>query len=272
MKKILKFLTGRLFISILLILLQLATLFAVVVVAKGRWYWSLLFELVSVVMALVIVTRDENPAYKVAWMVVIMFLPVYGALFYLLFGNKREGRYAQRKLNQLVAKYSDKIPVLPGPDMVVREALENFDPMLARQSDYISNISSFPVWRNTEVEYFSLGEYFLREVAGGTAQGQALYLHGIFHYRRGRDVGCRAGGPVAEAARGGGDPVHVRRSRIDPYDTRPFRPEASLARFQGGDVQSDETAPQSPVQLSRSPQDLRNRRERGVHRRLESRR
>ncbi|MFA6689902.1 MAG: cardiolipin synthase [Sphaerochaetaceae bacterium] len=164
MKKILKFLTGRLFISILLILLQLATLFAVVVVAKGRWYWSLLFELVSVVMALVIVTRDENPAYKVAWMVVIMFLPVYGALFYLLFGNKREGRYAQRKLNQLVAKYSDKIPVLPGPDMVVREALENFDPMLARQSDYISNISSFPVWRNTEVEYFSLGEYFFERL------------------------------------------------------------------------------------------------------------
>lgn len=164
MRKLLKFLTGRLFISILLILFQLAILIGVVVFATGKWYWSLVFNIISGVMAFFVVTRDENPAYKIAWMLVIMFLPVFGGLFYLLFGNKKVGRYAQRKISQVKEKYADRIPILPGPDLVVREALEYYDPLLARQSDYLSRISGFEVWRNTEVEYFSLGEYFFERL------------------------------------------------------------------------------------------------------------
>lgn len=164
MKKLLKFLTGRLFISILLIVIQLAILIGVVVFASSKWYWTVIFNLISGIMAFFIVTRDENPAYKIAWMMVIMFLPIYGGLFYLMFGNKKVGRYAQRKISQIKNKYADRLPVLPAPDLVVHEALENYDSMLARQSDYISRISGFQVWRNTEVEYFPLGEYFFERL------------------------------------------------------------------------------------------------------------
>ncbi len=164
MKKLLKFLTSRLFVSILLILLQLAVLVVVVEYANSKWYWSIAFNLLSGVMAFYVVTRDENPAYKIAWIMVMMFLPVFGGLFYLMFGNKKVGRIARRKINAVREKYKDHIPENDRPDPVVLQALRDYNQDLARQSDYIYNVSGFEVWKDTQVEYFSLGEYFFERL------------------------------------------------------------------------------------------------------------
>ncbi len=48
----------------------------------------MLFEILSLCLVIFLVSKDENPSYKLAWVVIIMAFPIFGGLFYLTFGNK----------------------------------------------------------------------------------------------------------------------------------------------------------------------------------------
>ena len=78
LRKLLRFLTGRLFISLVLIVVQLATLFLVLFYVQNNAVWFQILSGLSIVMTLVVVVRDLNPAYKIGWMLLFMFFPVYG--------------------------------------------------------------------------------------------------------------------------------------------------------------------------------------------------
>nr|WP_276931787.1 PLD nuclease N-terminal domain-containing protein [Globicatella sulfidifaciens] len=53
---------------------------------------SAIFSLLSLIMVLHIVVKDDNPSYKIAWIILIMALPLFGELFYLFFGSKRPSK------------------------------------------------------------------------------------------------------------------------------------------------------------------------------------
>lgn len=88
---ILKFrewLFSRVVIVGLLIIVQVAML-AVVVLRLSRYFAIFygIFMLLSVVMTLVVINKEENPSYKLAWIIPIMAFPLFGGFFYLMFGN-----------------------------------------------------------------------------------------------------------------------------------------------------------------------------------------
>ncbi|MDX9825695.1 MAG: PLD nuclease N-terminal domain-containing protein, partial [Sphaerochaeta sp.] len=88
LRKLLKFFTGRLFISFVLISLQIWILVTIFSFAQNSTLWIQFLSALSILMTLVVVTRDLNPAYKIGWMLIFMSIPVYGGLFYLFFGNR----------------------------------------------------------------------------------------------------------------------------------------------------------------------------------------
>ncbi len=63
-RKLLKFFTGRLFISLILISLQVAILVNIFGFAKNDALWIQILSGLSIMMALVVVVRDLNPATK----------------------------------------------------------------------------------------------------------------------------------------------------------------------------------------------------------------
>ena len=89
LRKLLNFLTGRLFISIVLICVQLLLLFNILGYAQNNALWIQALYVLTIVMTLVVVVRDLNPAYKIGWMLLFMLFPLYGGVFYVLFGNRR---------------------------------------------------------------------------------------------------------------------------------------------------------------------------------------
>ncbi|WP_320128010.1 cardiolipin synthase [uncultured Sphaerochaeta sp.] len=164
MRKLLKFLTGRLFISIILVLFQIGVLVSVLGYAKHDSLWIQIFSTFSIVMALYVVTSDVNPAYKIGWMLIFMIFPLYGGIFYFLFGNRKMNMVMVRwfhEYNELCSKGMEKVPAHDGLPM---KALASFDSNLARQGQYIANISGFPLWGNTEVQYFPSGEDWVLDV------------------------------------------------------------------------------------------------------------
>ncbi|AEC01530.1 phospholipase D/Transphosphatidylase [Parasphaerochaeta coccoides DSM 17374] len=160
MKKLLKLLTGRLFISIILIAIQLILMvFAIDYLATFKVVVPLFYTL-SFLIVVFILFRDENPAYKIAWMLPILVFPIYGGIFYLMFGNKKLRAMKSPNLRRLSERYQNARVNGPRQDTVVRQALQTMSPLFVRQSDYIFATSEFPVWKDTQMEYFSSGETF----------------------------------------------------------------------------------------------------------------
>jgi len=101
LRKLLKFFTGRLFISFVFISLQIGILVNIFSFAQNSALWIQFLSALSIFMTLVVITRDLNPAYKIGWMLIFMAIPVYGGLFYLLFGNRKLNTRLRARLEQL---------------------------------------------------------------------------------------------------------------------------------------------------------------------------
>lgn len=90
MKKIIDIISSRLFVTIAAVLLQLIWIFAVLWgVGAFSGHIMNLISLLSVLMVLWIVNKKINPSYKLAWTILILAVPVFGVIIYLLFGQSR---------------------------------------------------------------------------------------------------------------------------------------------------------------------------------------
>ena len=138
MKKILRFITQRVVITALLIVLQ--ALYAGSV-------------LLSLLITLGIINSKSNPAYKIAWLIPILLFPVFGGLVYLLFGSDRTGRYLRKKLQGIGTEMDNVIG-----EAHRRSGAEQLPPDAANQSRYISHCAYCPPYQNTTTEYLPLGE------------------------------------------------------------------------------------------------------------------
>ena len=51
-----------------------------------------LISILSLILVLWIVNKKINPSYKLAWTILILAVPVFGVIIYLLFGQSRVAR------------------------------------------------------------------------------------------------------------------------------------------------------------------------------------
>lgn len=52
---------------------------------------------ISMLSVLAITNSNSNPAYKIAWIIPILSLPVLGGLFYVFFGGSKLNRRTRKK-------------------------------------------------------------------------------------------------------------------------------------------------------------------------------
>ena len=79
---LLKKLLRRTTVVALLVLVQLAVLVVTALRLSNHYlYVSLAFSLVSVAVAFAVVSRRDNPSYKLAWILLVLGFPVLGVCF-----------------------------------------------------------------------------------------------------------------------------------------------------------------------------------------------
>lgn len=154
MKKILRFITQRVVITALLIVLQALLLFGFIWKLDNYFvYFYAGSVLLSLLITLGIINSKSNPAYKIAWLIPILLFPVFGGLVYLLFGSDRTGRYLRKKLQGIGTEMDNVIG-----EAHRRSGAEQLPPDAANQSRYISHCAYCPPYQNTTTEYLPLGE------------------------------------------------------------------------------------------------------------------
>ncbi|MFA5545342.1 MAG: PLDc N-terminal domain-containing protein, partial [Sphaerochaetaceae bacterium] len=166
MNKLLKRLIGRLPLFLFLIALQFAAIiFIIANFSAGNGYYLTIMTAFGFVVVFYIVSRDDHPAYKIPWIIVVLAAPVFGVPFYIIFGPRGGGRKFAREMARYQEHYEREMrTTLPHPKPEILEQLRQVSPHLARQADYITTISSGRVWNHTEVEFFALGELAFRQI------------------------------------------------------------------------------------------------------------
>lgn len=157
MKKLLKIFLNRVVITVLLILLQLLVLgFTIWKLSEYFMYLSVFFVVLSLCVVIYIVSNPGNPSYKLAWIIPVLTFPIFGGLFYLLFG----GNKMSRKLKKLIhSSYSDAGEYLIQDDAVLEE-IYSYNKSVLGVISYLKDYSYSPIYKNTKTKYLSPGEEF----------------------------------------------------------------------------------------------------------------
>lgn len=155
MKKLFKFLFSRLVLVGTLILIQAVILaFLIWKLSSYFVYVYAFFMALSIIMVLWIVNKQDKLSFKMPWVILIMIVPVFGGLFYLLLGTSRisaKHRKMMETLSKVTREQCKKIP------SHIDEIYE-LDRYVASQCTYIQNVTGMPVYKNTVGEYLSPGE------------------------------------------------------------------------------------------------------------------
>lgn len=139
----------------ILILLQAVWLFAFLTrIAAFSPMITVLLNLLSLIAVIAVVNTRDNPAYKIAYVIMIFSFPLFGGMMYLLFS----GRPISKKLRQRMELVEQKLRPFYESDPETEEELFHTDETAAGQSAYIRNFARYPAWKNTTVRYFSCGE------------------------------------------------------------------------------------------------------------------
>ena len=150
------FLFSRFVLTVLFLVLQIVLFWWIFRYLNNR-YASALLYLLNVLAAIVIVgivNSDQNPAFKLIWMVPLCLVPAFGVMVYLFirinpsrFGMAKGLEYRIRESQRYLRENRD-----------VTEKLEKNGEPIRGLARYIQRFNGFPIYDNTRTTYFSSGE------------------------------------------------------------------------------------------------------------------
>ena len=152
---------SRIGLLALLLLLQVALVLTAFILCQQYIPHLIIIQgIFVVVMVLYLINSDFDPSAKITWLVFIMIVPVFGTLF-LLYTRMDVGHRALRdRLRLFVDQTKDALP----QDEQVMKELEQTSPESAALDRYLNLTGCFPVYDQTRVSYFPLGENKFEEM------------------------------------------------------------------------------------------------------------
>lgn len=117
-------------------------------------YINAAFTVLSLVVLIYIINSEQNPAFKMTWVLCVAVFPAVGTLFYIYVQTQVGTRWIGRRLDDLKL---EEMPYMTQDQEIIKELKES-KPAMANLAYYLSDYLRFPTYRNTEVTYFPLGE------------------------------------------------------------------------------------------------------------------
>ena len=113
-----------------------------------------LSSLFYLIMIVVLVNSDHDASSKITWLIVMVLFPVFGAFLYIYTSVDIGHRALKKRITHIIADTSSTI----SQDKEVLQKAEAKSPELADLTYYINRTGCFPVYENTQVIYYPLGE------------------------------------------------------------------------------------------------------------------
>lgn len=151
-KRVGSILEDRLFVGGTLLVIQIILMVFCIAFLSDKWL--VLYRaciVLSIIMVIWLIRKYDNPAYKIAWITVILLFPIFGGVFYLFWGNTPFNR--AKRIHQITEISPESYPAGNATEILMEKY-----PNVARMARYIEQICGCPAWNNSETVYFRSGE------------------------------------------------------------------------------------------------------------------
>lgn len=159
-KRFKNILINRFTIIIPAVLLQAAcTYFILKLIAPAKQALDIIMTILAVIFVLYLISKSEEPSYKILWLIIIILFPVLGAVLYLIFGNKSSGKPIRTSLEN-----ARKLIGNPPTDINITESEKNSEKVkkdnlrIGQTLSFIEKMSDFSLFENESAKYYPCGE------------------------------------------------------------------------------------------------------------------
>ena len=153
--KLLSLVFSRAIVFIVLLCIQIAILLAYCIWMRDYMIYIYGgFTALAALLTLYIINREDNPDYKLAWIIPILVFPVFGGLFYLFIKCQLGSRILHRRITKQMIETR---PYLSQKEDVM-ENLRKENRYVANLATYMNSAMYFPIYQNTDAKFFPLGE------------------------------------------------------------------------------------------------------------------
>ena len=142
----------RLVFVILSLVLEVLVILSVIVWLNDYAEWIAIgTRILAALLVLFIYNQNKTSAMKTTWIILIMVLPIFGIVLYLLIGLD----VSTRKMKERYKEVDEAVfPLLP-ENKDVLERMKAQDKKAANIADYIRNYSQYPVYDNSDLVYYA---------------------------------------------------------------------------------------------------------------------
>ncbi len=171
----------RYIIAVLITLLEILAIIGIVVACCYYIpYFYVAAFITEVFCVIKIVASDDNPDYKVPWLLFVLILPIAGFMLYFLFYSRKLGKKFIRRLDELKRyRYeSDQVKIL--------EELESENAHALAQAKMLCSISGASVFGNTRQTYYPLGEDMWQAMLSDLEKAESFIFMEYFIIEEGR--------------------------------------------------------------------------------------
>ena len=142
----------RMVFSIVAIVLEVVLIFFLLTKLQEQAAWiDIVLHLLGLVLVLVIYAMDTTSSMKMPWIILILTMPILGTVLYLLVGMNGGTRKMRERYEILDRRL---LPLISGKDGETNRLLRETDQSAAGICSYLRVQSGYPVWKNTDVEYY----------------------------------------------------------------------------------------------------------------------
>ena len=169
---------------ILAVLITLFEVLAVISIVAAFCYYVPYFYLAAwateIFCVIRIIASDDNPDYKVPWLLFVLIIPIAGFMLYFMFYSRTLQKRFIKRLNAMKNHSYKK------DDSKLLAKLQEENRVVATQAKMLCNISEAHLFSNTKQEYFPLGENMMTRLLSDLENAQKFIYMEYFIIEEGK--------------------------------------------------------------------------------------
>ncbi len=183
-RRVIKLFKNRALLIGLLIFLQVLFLFAFV--WSFSEYFIVLYILAMLLSSILTIAllydRRTNPAYKISLIVALFSVPVLGAVIFLIYTMDRR----RIRSTKSIAEYQKLFPEFLPDDSEFISKIAETDKSVLPQLKYISHTAHYPIYEDTQTQYFPLGELMFESLKNDLRSAERFIFMEYFIIEEGK--------------------------------------------------------------------------------------
>ncbi len=159
-----------------LVMMQFAGIVLLSIWLRGySFYIYTVIEILSIIIILSLINDSRSPSYKIAWICIILVLPLTGHIMYALWGKSGSKKKIEKKV---LGKLRHGATFYEYSEETMKEFQEKY-PTKTRMVKYLET-HSFPLYQNNQVDYYPMGEDTFKAIIKDIAEAAKFIMINFF--------------------------------------------------------------------------------------------